>query len=163
MFDWLLLPIKTHNPSESSSLAVSFTSSVSSSRRSSLSSSSSEIRPIHSEIIRRNLVTDFLSATSLPVNVPIHKYREASQPSTPMREEFDRCPKQLSASLATKLLHYTPQPCVPMEEEDEEEEGGSWQSKEEEDILTRWKSGSMSRRRKSKVHTDPDLMFTFEM
>merc|ERR1719154_942951 len=139
MFDWLLLPIKTHNPSESSSLAVSFTSTASSSRRSSLSSSSSEIRPIHSEIIRRNLVTDFLSATSLPVNVPIHKYREASQPSTPMREEFDRCPKQLSASLATKLLHCTPQICVLGEEEDDEEDGECVVSKEEEDIMRRWR------------------------
>ena len=52
----------------------------------------------------KNLVTDFLEATSLPVNVPIHRSREASRPSTPMREEFDRCTKQLPFSLASKLF-----------------------------------------------------------
>ena len=69
-----------------------------------MSSSGPEFRPIHSEIIFRNLMTDFLEATSLPVNVPIHRSREASRPSTPMREEYDRCTKQLPFSLARKLI-----------------------------------------------------------
>merc|ERR1719154_902181 len=58
-----------------SSCATSFTSD-SSSRRTSLSSSRPEFRPIHSEIIRRNLVTDFLEASSLPGNVVKHRARE---------------------------------------------------------------------------------------
>ena len=49
-------------------------------------------------------MTDFIEATSLPVNVPIHRSKEASRPSTPMREEFDRCNKQLPYSLASKLI-----------------------------------------------------------
>ena len=49
-------------------------------------------------------MTDFMAATSLPVNVPIHRCREASRPSTPMREEFERCARQLPYSLASKLL-----------------------------------------------------------
>ena len=48
-------------------------SSESSSRRTSLSSSRPEFRPVHSEIIRRNLKTEFLEATSLPVNVLTHR------------------------------------------------------------------------------------------
>ena len=79
-------------------------SSLSSSKKSSLSSSRPDFRPIHSEIVRRTLRINFLEATSLPVNVPLHKSKEASQPSTPMREEYDRCAKQLPHSLATKLL-----------------------------------------------------------
>ena len=74
------------------------------SRKSSLSSSGPDFRSVHSEIIYRNLMTDFMAATSLPVNVPIHRYREASRPSTPMREEFERCARQLPYSLASKLL-----------------------------------------------------------
>ena len=49
-------------------------------------------------------MTDFMAATSLPVNVPIHRCKEASRPSTPMREEFERCARQLPYSLANKLL-----------------------------------------------------------
>eukprot|EP00092_Neocalanus_flemingeri_P065820 GFUD01080100.1.p1 GENE.GFUD01080100.1~~GFUD01080100.1.p1 ORF type:complete len:165 (-),score=56.29 GFUD01080100.1:38-484(-) len=104
MWDLLLLPFKQISCSQSSSSSTTFTHSTSSSRRSSLYSSRPEFRPIHSEIIRRNLITDFLEATSLPVNVPIHRSREASQPSTPMREEFDWCAKQLPFSLASKLF-----------------------------------------------------------
>ena len=52
--------------------------SESSSRRTSLSSSRSNFRSIHPEIIRRKLVTDFLEATSLPVNMPIHKSRSVT-------------------------------------------------------------------------------------
>ena len=69
-----------------------------------MSSSRLEFGSIYSEIIRRNLVTDFLLATSLPVNVPIHRSREAIKPNTPMREEFDRCTRQLTFSLACKLF-----------------------------------------------------------
>ena len=54
--------------------------------------------------MRRTLHTNFLEATSLPVNVPIHKSREASRPPTPMREQFDRCTNQLPFSLASKLF-----------------------------------------------------------
>ena len=49
-------------------------------------------------------MTDFLLATSLPVNVPIHRSREAIKPNTPMREEFDRCTRQLTFTLACKLF-----------------------------------------------------------
>ena len=43
----------------------------------SLSSSGPDFRPIYPEIIKRNLKTDFLEATSLPVNVPLHRSLEA--------------------------------------------------------------------------------------
>ena len=69
-----------------------------------MSSSRLEFGSINPEIIRRNLATDFLLATSLPVNVPIHRSREAIKPNTPMREEFDRCTRQLTFSLACKLF-----------------------------------------------------------
>ena len=82
---------------------VSFKSSSS---VSSLASSRLEFGNVNPEIVRRNLVTDFLEATSLPVNVPIHKDREAMQPNTPMREEFDRCTKRLTFSLACKLFSF---------------------------------------------------------
>ena len=72
MMDFLMQPIKGTNTSP-----MSF-SSESSSRRPSLSSSRPDFRPIHSEIIRRNLVTDFLSATSLPAHVPIHRSRSVT-------------------------------------------------------------------------------------
>ena len=72
MMDFLMQPIKGQATSP-----MSF-SSDSSSRRPSLSSSRPDFRPIHSEIIRRNLVTDFLSATSLPVHVPIHRSRSVT-------------------------------------------------------------------------------------
>ena len=51
-------------------------------------------------------MTDFLMATSLPVNVPIHRSKEAIMPNTPMREEFDRCTKKLNFSLACKLFSF---------------------------------------------------------
>ena len=126
------------------STASSFSNiSISSSRRSSLSSSRPEFRPVHSDIIRRNLVTDFLEATSLPVNVPIHRSREAASPSHSMKEEYDRCTKhkQLPGSLATKLFHSPPKPCVRgrarsrethSDQEEEEEEGRRNKMKEEE-------------------------------
>ena len=78
----------------------------SSSDNSSLSSSRLEFGSVNPEIVRRNLVTDFLEATSLPVNVPIHKSREAIMPGTPMKEEFDRCTKKLTFSLACKLFSF---------------------------------------------------------
>merc|ERR1712156_278163 len=74
MMDFLLQPIKGQ-----ASLPLSFSSTSSSSRRTSLSSSRPNFRPIHSEIIRRKLVTDFLEATSVPVNVPIHRSRSMSE------------------------------------------------------------------------------------
>ena len=114
MFEHLLKPVSSEVSSVDSSLLLSYTPSLStscsipyssnSSRRSSLSSSGPEFRPVHSDIIFPNLRTDFLEATSLPVNVPLHRDREASRPSTPMREEFYRCNKQLPYSLASKLL-----------------------------------------------------------
>merc|ERR1711892_475424 len=72
MMDYLLQPIKGQGRSP-----MSF-SSESSLRRTSLSSSRPDFRPIHPEIIRRKLVTDFLEANSLPVNVPIHRSRSVS-------------------------------------------------------------------------------------
>merc|ERR1711915_108634 len=111
MFEYLLRPYDQINSSESSltsslkvSSWISISSTLDSSRRSSLSSSRPEFRPLHSDIIQRNLVTDFLEATSLPVNVPLHRSKEASQPSTPMREEFERCANELPHSLASKLI-----------------------------------------------------------
>ena len=69
MMDFLMQPIKGQ---ATSLMSLSIESS---SRRPSLSSSRPDFRPIHSEIIRRNLITDFLTATSLPTHVPIHKSR----------------------------------------------------------------------------------------
>merc|ERR1712142_856336 len=79
------------------STASIIASSTFSSKKSSLSCSRPDFRPIHSEIVRRTLHINFLEATSLPVNVPIHKEREAARPPTPMREE-------LPVSLASKLF-----------------------------------------------------------
>ena len=111
-------PLKTTSNSQVISEHLSFTNNSSpSSGRSSLSSSRLEFCRLHSEIIRRNLVTDFLEATSLPVNVPIHRSREAAKPPTPMREEFDRCSKQLRFSLASKLFSV---PSLANQKEDEE-------------------------------------------
>ena len=111
-------PLKTVSTSQAISKPLSFTSNSSgSSGRSSLCSSRLEFGTIYSEIIRRNLVTDFLEATSLPVNVPIHRSREAAKPPTPMREEFDRCAKQLRFSLASKLFSV---PSLSHQEEDED-------------------------------------------
>merc|ERR1712098_102555 len=45
-----------------------------SSRRSSISSSKPEFRPIHTEIIRRNLVKEFLSFCSFKEKKPMSKY-----------------------------------------------------------------------------------------
>ena len=74
MLDYLMQPINYIINSQTSS-PKSF-SSETSSRRTSLSSSRPEFRPIHSEIIRRHLVTDFLEASSLPGNVLTHRSRE---------------------------------------------------------------------------------------
>ena len=111
MFEYLLRPYDHNKSSESSftsslkvSSSISISSTLDSSRRSSFSSSRPEFRPLHPDIIQRNLVTDFLEATSLPVNVPLHRSKEAAQPSTPMREEFERCANELSHSLASKLI-----------------------------------------------------------
>ena len=83
MFEFLLRPLLLPSPrlaassTSTSSSSISCPASSLSSRRSSLSSSVHEVRPIHTEIIQRNLITDFLEATSLPVNVPIHRDLEA--------------------------------------------------------------------------------------
>ena len=50
--------------SASSSSSVSIPSSANSSRRGSLSSSRPEFRPVHTEIIKRNLVKEFLTSCS---------------------------------------------------------------------------------------------------
>ena len=47
---------------------ITFYSSVES-----LSSSLLEPGSADTEIVKRNLITDFLSATSIPVNVPLHR------------------------------------------------------------------------------------------
>merc|ERR1711892_92917 len=99
MSHFLFAPFE-YSPPISNSTA----SSTCSSKKSSLSCSRPDFRPIHCEIVRRTLKTNFLLAPSLPVNVPIHRSREASRPATPMREEFDRCSKQLPFSLASKLF-----------------------------------------------------------
>ena len=83
MFEFLLRPLLLPSPRldagspQSTSSSISCPASSLPSRRSSVSSSVHEVRPIHTEIIQRNLITDFLEATSLPVNVPIHRDREA--------------------------------------------------------------------------------------
>merc|ERR1712098_331504 len=75
-----------------------------SSSLSSLSSSGPVFRPsIHPDIIRRTLMTDFMEATSLPVNVPLHRAVEAVRPGTPMRQELSRCEKELPPRLARRL------------------------------------------------------------
>ena len=150
MWDFLL-SFKLSNQSTASSFS---NISISSSRRSSLSSSRPEFRPIHSDIIRRNLVTDFLEATSLPVNVPIHRSREAASPSNSMKEEYDRCTKQLPGSLATKLLHSPAQPWELSWDADSNEEEGE----EEERRKMRSK-----RKIKKNINQQPELMFFMEM
>ena len=50
--------------SASSSASISIPSSAASSRRGSLSSSRPEFRPVHTEIIKRNLVKEFLTSCS---------------------------------------------------------------------------------------------------
>merc|ERR1712192_203886 len=98
MFEFLLRPIFS---SPTSSKVISHSTPSSSS--SLISSSHREVRPIHTVIIQRNLITDFLEATSLPVNAPIHRSREASCPGTPMRTELSRCEKDLPVRLARRL------------------------------------------------------------
>ena len=46
------------------------------------SQSSSLLEPgsADTEIVKRNLITDFLSATSIPVNVPLHRWRDIGGP-----------------------------------------------------------------------------------
>ena len=62
-------------------LQSSLGSSTSSSTTTSLGLSSSrlDLGSAESEIVRRNLITDFWSATSLPVNVPLHRSTLSSQ------------------------------------------------------------------------------------
>ena len=74
MLEYLMQPFNYITNSQTGS-TVSLSSDLSS-RRTSLSSSRPEFRPIHSEIIRRNLVTDFMEASSLPGNVLTHRSRE---------------------------------------------------------------------------------------
>jgi hypothetical protein len=113
MFEFLLRPLFSTFSSASS---TSSSSQCSGPRRASspsilpypggppLSSSCHhEIRTASTVIIQRNLVTDFLEATSLPVNVPIHRSREAASPGTPMRTELSRCEKELPPRLARRL------------------------------------------------------------
>ena len=100
-------------------------------------------------------MTDFLEATSLPANVPIHRFREAASPSHSMREEYDRCTKQLPGSLATKLFHSPPQAWeVTWEAEEEEEEEG------EERERRKMRS---KRKLKKNMNQQPELMFLLEM
>ena len=142
-------PVKTPISSLAISQPISFAgNSSTSSGRSSLSSSRLEFGSISSEIVRRNLVTDFLSATSLPVNVPIHRSLEAEKPNTPMREEFDRCIRQLPFSLASKLFSV---PSLSEEEEDRQ-----W----EEDVADR--RGSIDSTKKKKISNN-ELVFKMEI
>ena len=144
MFDYLFLPTPTIRMSHSSS------SSTASPKKPSLSSSRPDFRPIHSEIVRRTLLTNFLEATSLPVNVPIHRSREASRPSTPMREEFYRSDKQLPLSLANKLLASP----------------GLADKVEKENMFEREVEGGVEKRvRKNPVRNDnlTDLIFTIDL
>lgn len=96
-------------------------------------------------------MTDFLEATSLPVNVPIHRTREASQPSTPMREEFERCANQLPQSLACKLLLAG----------GEDTEGEGWVSDGEDWGSERGRR--MSRKKKKRTSQNLDLIFAMEI
>merc|ERR1711994_217999 len=77
----------------------------------SLSSSHKEVSLTQTRIVKRNLWTDFLEATSLPVNVPIHRHLEAISPGTPMRWELSRCEKELPPRLAKNLC--LPAPSLP--------------------------------------------------
>ena len=94
MMDYLQSPMVLSSATLSSTAAFS----TSSSRISCLSCSRPDFRPVHSEIVRRSLRTNFLEANSLPVNVPIHRSMEAS------REGFEKGFKHLSTSLTYKLL-----------------------------------------------------------
>ena len=80
-----------------------YSMSSSSSRRCSLSSSQRTLRAIQTEIIQRNLVTDFLEATSLPVNVPIHRWRQADSPGSPALVTLASWQKELPPCLARRL------------------------------------------------------------
>ena len=93
-------------------------------------------------------MTDFLEATSLPVNVPIHRSREAVSPSHSMKEEYDRCTKQLPDSLATKLFHSPPQPC----------DGGRERRRENHSYMEEEEVGRRKRKIK-KMKEEEELLF----
>ena len=132
MLDYFMQPFNYITTSQVNS--VMSLSSDSSSRRTFLSSSRPEFRPIHSEIIRRNLVTDFLEAASLPVNVSTHRSRESSA-------------KMFGAS-SLRIW-------------EEEKEGSEWlEREEEEEGRRRYKK---YKRGKSKICEDPDLMFFVDL
>merc|ERR1712038_74326 len=68
-----------------------------------LSSSRLDLGSAESDIVKRNLITDFWSATSLPVNVPLHRSIEAAEPPNSMRAEYGKC-LNVREALALKLF-----------------------------------------------------------
>ena len=85
-----------------------------------LSSSRLDLGSAESDIVRRNLITDFWSGTSLPVNIPPHRSammtmimmmqrdmtcrsHEAVIPPNSMREEYGKC-LNIRETLAVKLF-----------------------------------------------------------
>ena len=83
-----------------------------------LSSSRLDLGSAERDIVRRNLITDFWSGTSLPVNIPPHRSEvrvtsiqrdmtcrshEAVIPAGSMREEYGKC-LNIRETLAVKLF-----------------------------------------------------------
>ena len=133
MLDYLMQPINyIINSQTGSTVSVS---SDSSSRRTSLSSSRPEFRPIHSEIIRRNLVTDFMEASSLPGNVLTHRSREDAG-------------KMFGVSLASRSW------------EEEMADEDIWGDLRKEDPR---KGQTKFKRMESKLSDDHDLMFCMDI
>merc|ERR1712025_361543 len=88
--------------------SVNIPTSNNSSRRSSLSSSRPEFRPVHPEIIRRNLVKDFLTSCSFKNKKPMSKYiRKMVEPSLTVAdfdvfEEEDEIDKEITDMFGEK-------------------------------------------------------------
>ena len=132
MLDYFMQPFNYITTSQVNS--VMSLSSDSSSRRTFLSSSRPEFRPIHSEIIRRHLVTYFLEASSLPVNVSTHRSRESSA--------------NMFCASSLRIL------------EEGKEESEWLEREEEEEGRRRYKK---YKRKNSKICEDPDLMFLVDL
>lgn len=82
-----VLSTSSLSTSSSSTSSVNVPTSNDSSRRSSISSSKPEFRPVHTEIIRRNLVKEFLSFCSFKEKKPMSKYiRRKLEPTLSVAE-----------------------------------------------------------------------------
>ena len=149
MWDFLFsLRFTKHSPSSSFS-------NVSSTRRESL--------PVHSNIIRRNIVTDFLEATSIPVNVPIQRSKHADGHTQSVREEHDHEEHDQHTHhhpeySDTKLFNSPPKPCGLRQKLSSR--GTDSDSDEEEEERRKRKS---KRKKKRNVQKRPELIFFLEL